>query len=87
MKFVAAPRKKVGKVVVKQETTLPSPSLKERAEIHPWFCSHKSELLQKGKKLPLLGGRHSTVDSVLASHPAGPGSILGQGVSKKNFPS
>ena len=28
-------------------------------------------------------GRRSTMDSILAFHPAGPGSILSQGVSKK----
>ena len=37
------------------------------------------------KELRRRWGRHSTVDSILASHPAGPGSILGQGVSKKKF--
>ena len=31
----------------------------------------------------LVGGPHSTVDSFLAYCPAAPGSILGQGVSKK----
>ena len=30
-----------------------------------------------GDKVPVLGGPHSTVDSILASHPAAPGSILG----------